>query len=157
MKASVRAAASAAALAVVLAAALTGCGSSHPNSTATAAPGAAAEANTTVCSSAAKSVALPSGFPATFPMPPGTVVTAADDRGDAGLVVSGVTPAAFKDVLAALQHDLPPKGFTLQDGETEPHDAESDWTSAGYHGRWAIREIPQCHGDTAVSVVSRKK
>jgi hypothetical protein len=154
VKAGVRAAASAAALA----AALTGCGtSSHPNSTATAAPEAAADANTTVCSRAARSVALPSGFPATFPMPPGVVVTAADDRGDAGFVVSGVTPAAFKDVLAALQHDLPAKGFTLQDGEIEPHDAESDWTSAGYDGRWAIRELPQCHGDTAVSVVSRKK
>ncbi|MDT4932944.1 MAG: hypothetical protein QOK11_836 [Pseudonocardiales bacterium] len=155
MKAGVRAAASAAALA---AAALTGCSSSsHPNAKATVAAKASVEANTTACSSAAKSVALPSGFPASFPMPPGTVVTAADDRGDAGFVVSGVTPTAFKDVLAALQTDLPAKGFTMKDGETEPHDAESDWTSAGYDGRWAIREIPQCHGDTAVSVVARKK
>jgi hypothetical protein len=154
VKAGVRAAASAAALA---AAALTGCSSSHANAKATVAAKASVEADTTACSSAAKSVALPSGFPASFPMPPGTVVTAADDRGDAGFVVSGVTPTAFKDVLAALQNDLPAMGFTLKSGETEPHDAESDWTSARYDGRWAIREIPQCHGDTAVSVVARKK
>jgi hypothetical protein len=154
VRAGVRAAASAAALAAVL----TGCsGSSHTSAKATVAAKASAEANTTVCSSAAKSVALPSGLPASFPMPPGTVVTSADDRGDAGFVVSGVTPTAFTDVLAALQNDLPAKGFTLKDGETEPHDAESDWTSAGYDGRWAIREIPQCQGDTAVSVVARKK
>jgi hypothetical protein len=147
VKAGVRAAASAAALAATL----TACGSSHKD------PDKSVEAKTTVCSRAAKAVVLPSGFPPNFPMPRGMIVTSADDRGDAGLVVTGVTPTAFKDVLAALQRDLPAKGFTLKEGETEPDDAESDWTSSDYDGRWAIRDIPQCPGDTAVSVVARKK
>jgi hypothetical protein len=84
-------------------------------------------------------------------------VTAVSDRGAGGLVVTGVTASPFKDVLTALQRDLPRHGFTAEDGETEPHDAESDWRSSHYEGRWAIREIPQCPGDTSVSVVARRK
>jgi len=142
----------AAAAAVVVAAALTACSSSGD-----AGKNASLDAETiTTCAAAAKAVPLPAGFPAEFPLPPGTVVTAATDRGSAGLVVTGVTATAFEDVLAALQHQLPEHGFTAEDGETEPHDAESDWRSATFDGRWAIREIPQCPGDTSVSVVARR-
>jgi hypothetical protein len=116
-----------------------------------------ASASTAVCAKDAKAVALPAGFPATFPLPAGTVVTSAEDRGTGGLVVSGVTATTFKDVLKGLQADLPAKGFTPKNGETEPHDAESDWSSSDYDGRWAIREVTQCGNQTLVSVVARKK
>ena len=119
----------------------------------------AADVSSAVCAkdAAAKKVDLPSGFPADFPMPPGTVVYSVDNRGaDEGIVVTGVTSTPFKGVLKALQTQLPAKGFRAEDGETEPHDAESDWTSSGFQGRWAIREIPQCGGDTLVNVVARK-
>jgi hypothetical protein len=112
-----------------------------------------------VCSkdAAAKQVGLPAGFPADFPLPPGTVVYSVDNRGADGIVVTGVTATAFKSVLSSLQTDLPAHGYTPKEGETEPHDAESNWTSAGYEGRWAIREIPQCSGETLVNVVARAK
>lgn len=112
-----------------------------------------------VCSkdAAAKKVDPPTGFPSTFPLPPGTTLTSTSDRGSGGIVVTGVTSAPFKTVLASLQKGLPAKGFTATEGEVEPHDAESNWTSATFVGRWAIREIPQCPGDTAVNVVARKK
>jgi hypothetical protein len=139
----------AAVAAVLLAAGLTACSGKGGAQPVAAAP--------TACSSTATAVDLPSGFPAQFPLPPGTIVTSADDRGEAGIVVTGATPAAFKDVLAALQRELPARGFTPRDGETEPHDAESDWTSVDYDGRWAIRENPQCPGDVIVSVVARRK
>ena len=116
-----------------------------------------ASASTAVCAKDAKAVALPAGFPTTFPLPAGTVVTSAEDRGTGGLVIGGVTPTAFKDVLKGLQADLPAKGFTPKNGETEPHDAESDWSSADYDGRWAVRELSQCGNQTLVSVVARKK
>jgi hypothetical protein len=116
-----------------------------------------ASASGAVCAKDAKSVALPTGFPAAFPLPAGTVVTSAEDRGTSGLVVQGVSATAFKDVLKGLQTDLPAKGFTPKNGETEPHDAESDWSSADYDGRWAIRELSQCGSQTLVSVVARKK
>ena len=116
-----------------------------------------ASASTAVCVKDAKAVALPTGFPASFPLPVGTVVTSAEDRGTGGLVIGGVTAAGFKDVLKALQTDLPAKGFTPKNGETEPRDAESDWSSAEFDGRWAIRELTQCGNQTLVSVVARKK
>jgi hypothetical protein len=116
-----------------------------------------ASASTAVCAKDAKAVQPPSGFPAAFPLPAGTVVTSAEDRGTSGLVIGGVTTTAFKDVLKGLQTDLPVKGFTPKNGETEPHDAESDWSSADYDGRWAIRELSQCGNQTLVSVVARKK
>jgi hypothetical protein len=112
-----------------------------------------------VCSkdAVAKQVSLPDGFPADFPMPPGTILYSVDNRGADGIVVTGVTATAFKSVLSSLQADLPAHGYTAKEGETEPHDAESNWTSAGYDGRWAIREIPQCNGETLVNVVARAK
>jgi hypothetical protein len=116
-----------------------------------------ASASTAVCSKDAKAVQPPAGFPSAFPLPAGMVVTSAEDRGSAGLVVSGVTATAFKDVLKGLQIDLPGKGFTPKNGETEPHDAESDWSSAEFDGRWAIRELSQCGNESLVSVVARKK
>ena len=116
-----------------------------------------ASASTAPCAKDAKAVQPPTGFPAAFPLPAGMVVTSAEDRGKSGLVVSGVTATAFTDVLKGLQNDLPAKGFTLKNGETEPHDAESDWSSADFDGRWAIRELTQCGNQTLVSVVARKK
>jgi hypothetical protein len=114
-------------------------------------------ASSAPCAKDAKAVPAPPGFPAAFPLPQGMVVTSAEDRGTSGLVVQGVTATTFKDVLKGLQADLPAKGFTPKNGETEPHDAESDWSSADYDGRWAIREVDQCGGQTLVSVVARKK
>ena len=116
-----------------------------------------ASASTAVCAKDAKAVQPPAGFPSAFPLPNGMVVTSAEDRGTGGLVVSGVTPTGFKDVLKGLQTDLPAKGFTPKNGETEPRDAESDFSSAEYDGRWAIRELSQCGNQTLVSVVARKK
>jgi len=138
----------AAACALVL---VTGC-SSEKDADAGKSPVSVASA---VCVSDAKPVGLPAGFPADFPLPPGTVVYAADNRGSDGIVVTGVTSTPFKSVLSSLQAGLPAHGFTPEEGETEPHDAESNWHSAGYVGRWAIREIPQCSGQTLVNVLAR--
>lgn len=118
----------------------------------------AADVSGAVCAkdAAAKKVELPAKFPSGFPLPPGTIVYSVDDRGaQDGVVVTGVTATPFKNVLKALQTSLPAKGFRPEDGETEPHDAESDWTTNGFQGRWAIREIAQCAGDTLVNVVAR--
>lgn len=117
-------------------------------------------ATSTVCAkeAAAKQVAVPSGFPAAFPLPPGTVITGVDDRGaSGGIVLTGVTATDFAAVLKAMQTQLPAKGFTPDEGEVEPHDAESDWSSAGFTGRWAIREISPCGGDVSVQVVARAR
>jgi hypothetical protein len=104
-----------------------------------------------------KTADVPSGFPSDFPFPPGMKVLSADDRGSAGIVVTGVTDRPFKATLASLNRRFPAAGYKLEDGESEPHDAESDWVSDKYEGRWAIREIPGCADDTSVQVVASPK
>jgi len=120
--------------------------------------GSAVDVSHALCTkdAAAKKVSPPDGFPTDFPLPPGTIVYSADDRGQDGIVVTGVTATSFQATLKSLQTALPAAGFKPEDGEVEPHDAESDWSSNDYRGRWAIREIAQCNGETLVNVVARK-
>lgn len=144
--------------ALALAGAVSACSSSgETDADADADAGSPAATAGAPCASAAaqRRVALPSTFPADFPLPPSTHVYEAEDRGSAGIVVSAVTSTSFPATLHLLQTKLPAAGFTPSDGEVEPHDAESDWSSSKYDGRWAIRELDACDGDTLVSVVAR--
>ena len=93
------------------------------------------------CPGDAKAVDLPAGFPA--PLPDGAVVVAVQQRDGGRTVVTAVVPAAEKDVLADLQAAYPAAGLTLTEGETEEHDAESNFTG-GVTGRWGIRELADC-------------
>lgn len=146
-----------AALAGVLAALTLAAGCSSEKDADADAKGTPVSVASAVCASeaSAKQVNLPPGFPSDFPLPEGTIVFAAEDRGKDGIVVTGVTETPFKSVLSSLQKDLPAHNYTLAEGESEPHDAESNWHSPDYIGRWAIRELPQCSGQTLVSVLAR--
>jgi hypothetical protein len=93
------------------------------------------------CPGEAKAVELPADFPA--PMPEGAVVVAVQERDGGRTVVTAVVPAAEPDVLADLQAAYPAAGLTLTEGETEEHDAESDFTG-DVTGRWGIRELSDC-------------
>ena len=137
-------------LPVVAAALLTGCGGSGQS--AHASPGSPAEeagtesvlgtVQTVDCPATAKAVDLPADV--TAPLPQGTVVV--DVRHGTGnrTVVTGVVPAAEKDVLAGLQQAYPAAGLTLTEGETEERDAESNFRGDELTGRWGIRELPDC-------------
>jgi hypothetical protein len=117
-----------------------------------------AAADQSTCVADAKAVdSFPHGYPSDFPMPPQTVVFSAQDRGAEGVVVTGVTDLAFKDVLAALNGPAQDAGYKVTSGETEEHDAEADWEGNGYRGRWAIRESAQCAGETVVQVLSSRQ
>jgi len=52
---------------------------------------------------------------------------------------------------------IPAAGFKLTEGEVEERDAESNWEGNGYLGRWAIREMPNCTGQTSVTVLAQKQ
>ena len=138
--------------AVLLAATLSGCGG-RPDEESIA-TGAAADLSTCKDDARPASTPYPSGFPADWPFPPGTVVFNAEDRGSDGTIVTGISSAPFADVLAFMNKDVVGRGFTTEDGETEEHDAEAEWEGNGFHGRWAIRESAQCAGQTVVQVLS---
>jgi hypothetical protein len=113
-----------------------------------------AAADTSTCVDDATEVtSTPDGYPEDFPMPDGTVVFAVEDRGEDGVIATGVTATPFEDVLAAM-NAAEDAGFRVTSGETEDDDAEANWEGNGFVGRWAIKKSATCPGETVVQLLS---
>ncbi|MGW2722686.1 hypothetical protein [Streptomyces sp. NPDC001492] len=124
-------------------AAITGCSAPRTNAgPSPATPSATAPAR---CPTTA-SLRLPKDFPANLPMPDGALVTSVERRSGERLVVATVVRSGFDRTLAFLQKQLPEAGYTLKDGEVEEDDAESNFSSAAFDGRWTLRKMPDCGG-----------
>jgi hypothetical protein len=108
------------------------------------------------CSADATALDTPyaESFPTDWPFPPKTVVYDAEDRGDAGTVVTAISAASFKDILDYMNNDVVDAGFEIESGETEEHDAEAEWRGTDFHGRWAIRVSSACPGETSIQVLA---
>jgi hypothetical protein len=113
-------------------------------------------ADVTVCRADAEAAATPygDGFPDDWPFPPQTTVHHAEDRGDDGTIVTGISATPFEDVLAFMNGAVADAGFEVEEGETEEHDAEAEWDGNGFRGRWAIRASATCPGETVIQVLS---
>ncbi|MFF4805521.1 hypothetical protein ACFY1U_45275 [Streptomyces sp. NPDC001351] len=94
----------------------------------------------------AASLPLPKEFPADLPVPDGALVTSVERRSGERLVVATVVTSGFDRTLAFLQKQLPEAGYTLQEGEVEEDDAESNFSSPTFDGRWTLRKMPDCGG-----------
>jgi len=106
------------------------------------------------CAADARPVSLPSAYPSQGALPAGYVVTKVETRSKGRIVVTGVSPKDFAATLADLQSIFSTNGWTLSQGEVEKDDAESNFSGNGFTGRWAIRALDQCAGNTTVSVVT---
>lgn len=106
-----------------------------------------------VCAKDAKAVDLPASFPTEAAVPAGYVVTGTEDRSAGRTVLTAVSPKAFKQTLTDMQAAYSTRGWTPSEGEVEARDAESNFHGHELRGRWAIREIPGCPGNTSVSVL----
>ena len=145
------------ALVLVTAAALTGCGGGDSDEEKKAeAQLRSSGAPTPVCVDQAKETEIPAAFPSDFPLPDGAKVHATEERSGGRTIVYAVVDTDEKDVLKAMQTDVPDAGYTLTEGEVEERDAESNWKGNGYTGRWAIREVAGCTEQTSVTVLSAK-
>lgn len=146
------------ALAVVGAAAalasLGGCADEMEQAMAETAPGSTPAA--VVCAAAATPVDLPAGYPAEATLPDGIVVTGVQSRTGGRTVVTAVSPKRFAQTLADMQKAYSSRGWTPSEGEVEGRDAESNFDGNGLRGRWAVREIPDCPGNTSVSLLLGK-
>ena len=110
---------------------------------------------TVACPSQAKSVQLPAGW--TAPLPAGSVPVDVRDSTEGRVIVTSVVPKSEKDTLAEMQRIFANAGLKLTEGETEEHDAESNFTGNGLTGRWGIRELSGCDGPaTRIDMVVRK-
>jgi hypothetical protein len=113
-------------------------------------------ADTETCVKEATAVtSTPDGYPASFPLPAGTVVFNVEDRGEDGVIATGVTATPFDDVLAAM-NAAKRSGFAITSGETEEDDAEANWTGNGFVGRWAITKSATCPGETVIQLLSKR-
>jgi uncharacterized protein YceK len=117
--------------------------------------GQAAQLQTT-CAKDAKPVGLPFDFPASAKLPQGYFVDAVDKRDAGRTVVSAVSPKPFRQTLKDMQATYSANGWKLSEGEVEEADAESNFSGNGIIGRWAIRSITACEGNTGVSLVTAK-
>lgn len=135
----------------------TGCGGGESDSSADRdAGGFSAAADTETCVQDAQGVSsTPSGYPASFPLPKGTVVFHIEDRGEAGVIATGVTATSFHEVLHTM-NAAKKAGFIVTSGETEQDDAEANWTGNGFTGRWVIKKSSTCPGETVVQLLSKK-
>ena len=111
-------------------------------------------ADRSVCKADADPVDKPyaDGFPDAWTFPPETTVYDVEDRGETGVIVTGVSSLPFQQILDYLNKDAVAAGFKVTEGETEDHDAEANWDSGDQQGRWAIRESADCPGETVVQV-----
>ncbi|MEW1955256.1 hypothetical protein [Terrabacter sp. NPDC080008] len=139
---------------LVAATALAGCESDELDS-AMAEPGTTS-APVAVCAKDAKPVALPSSFPTAAGVPDGFIVTGVEARSGNRTVVTAVSPKPFRATLADMQKAYSSRGWTPSEGEVEERDAESNFAGNGLRGRWAIREMPDCTGNTSVSLLLGK-
>ena len=102
------------------------------------------------CARAGAPIRVPDEF-AQFPLPDGTVLDRT--RMDAGAtVVEGFVPGDLDGVREFMNDELPDAGYELEGGETEEHDAETEFRGNGVEGRLKLRDISGCDGAVTLAV-----
>jgi hypothetical protein len=115
----------------------------------------AGQVATVACPSQARSVRLPAGW--AVPLPAGSVPVDVRNSTNGRVIVTSVVPTSESDTLKEMQRLFASAGLKLTEGETEKHDAESNFTGNGLTGRWGIRELTGCDGPaTRIDMVVRK-
>ena len=136
------------AAAVLLVGALTGCESAGQKAMKSTSD------QMSVCARDASAVGLPAAFPSKAALPAGYVVTHVESRTGGRVVLTAVSPRPFRQTLKDMQSTYARNGWSLSEGEVEADDAESNFAGNGVKGRWAIRAMDSCAGNTAVSLVT---
>jgi hypothetical protein len=107
------------------------------------------------CAKVVQPIAIPPEFPANFPLPPGTVITARENRSDDRIILTTVVPALdVKGAAQFFEQALPKAGFTITEGESEPGEAEANYEGNGYKGRWKVNSIDGCSGAISLTVLA---
>jgi hypothetical protein len=117
---------------------------------------AAASVGLPSCDAKATSAALPATFPHAFPLPPGTVVTSVG-QGGGGTFVRGVVPLSLKQAADFFGERVPKAGFEPGEADSEPWEAESEFSGNGVEGKWKVNELPGCLEKAALLVAVSKE
>lgn len=136
--------------------ALSGCGSAATSSsnTGSQAVNEADFQNLPVCAQVGTPIERPAAFPATFPLPPGTVLNYQESRSAGRIIIGGVAPSTAKDVAVYWEQAMPKAGYIQTSGESEPGEAEASFEGNGYRGRWKVNDMPECPNMVLLSLVT---
>ena len=106
-------------------------------------------ADRSVCRADAEPVARPydAGFPRSWSFPPQTTVYDVEDRGETGVIVTGVSSAPFADILDYLNHDAVAAGLHRDRGRDR---------GARRRGRLEVRPAGRAVGDPGVGRLPRR-
>lgn len=113
-------------------------------------------ADQSICRADARAVEAPyaDAFPTEWTFPADTTVYDMEERGSTGVIVTAVSTAPFAEILGFLNNEEEANGFMVTDGETEDNDAEAEWRSTDYTGRWTIQKSAACDGETVMQVLA---
>jgi hypothetical protein len=101
----------------------------------------------------AKAVAKPPGLPPSFPLPPGTIVTASSEPHTGQLVLGGLVPADLQDAASFFNESLPANGYRQGLGDSESNEAEAPFTGNGFRGKWKVNSIVGCPEAVSLTLV----
>lgn len=141
---------------VLLLALVAGCASrqQHEGEERTATSGAETQPRTLpACAGATPGIERPADFPAGFPLPPGTALTSEERRSGGRLILHTFAPSDARDVARFFERELPPAGFRITGGESEPGEAEANFEGTGLLGRWRARNVPDCPGAVSLDIL----
>jgi hypothetical protein len=99
----------------------------------------------------APATALPSGVPASLPLPPGTYVTGGRTDGDQ-VAVDALVPGTLSVAAAFMTQQLPAAGFKLTDSDAEQDEAEARFSGNGVSGRLRLHSITGCNDAVTLTV-----
>jgi len=102
------------------------------------------------CANESGRAEIPAGVPSQLPLPPGLVLTSAQQLSPGQFHLRGVVRGDLDGVAEFFKRRLPESGFALGVGDAEAHEQESPFTGHGYRGLWRVIKHP---GDCPVVAV----
>ena len=94
---------------------------------------------------------LPAAFPATIPMPPGSLVTGTRSDGKQ-LIVDAILPGTLPQAAGFMTRELPAAGWAITDSDAEQDEAEASFSGAGFTGRFRLHSITGCNDAVTFSL-----
>ena len=102
------------------------------------------------CKPVSRPRARPTGLPAVFPLPRGTVITDVTIPkvvgGASALYLWGHVPMSLSAAASFLARELQRTGFALTTADAEPGEAEARFRGNGRRGGWKVNQILGCPG-----------
>jgi hypothetical protein len=97
------------------------------------------------CAGAGSPVELPGGL-ASLPLPQGSVVDHTRKDAAGNTIYGGFVPGEVKAARDYFEQELPKRGYTVGDGDSEDHEAELEFDGHGVEARLKVHDIDGCKG-----------